>query len=253
MPIDPSAWKALPFNWDRLNTERLFPSRGRHGIPQMSPCYTEPARLAGWDERRVGAPGGLDLYRDAGLHFFLDDYRFEQLWTNPDRYRWVLERAPVLFTPDFSLYVGWPYALAVWQAYRNRWLGALWQSWGLEVVPTVGWADHRSYEVCFEGVPRGGLVAISTVGVNNAERQARDLFCEGYQEMVRWVRPSKVLVYGEHWDRLGLQDVAPWRQYAPTRLIQGRVRSEAAEAQRAAARLDVTSPLVVHPEGEDPW
>jgi hypothetical protein len=159
----------------------------------------------------------------------------------------------VVLTPDFSVYVGWPPALTIFQAYRNRWLGALWQSWGLEVIPTVTWADHRSYEVCFEGVPRGGLVAVSTVGIHNAEPSARTLFCEGYREMVRWVCPLKVLVYGEHWERLGLQDVAPVHLYAPHRLIHARARSEAAEAARAAARLDVDSPAVVDPEGNDPW
>jgi len=248
VPIDPSQWKSLPFNWDKLNTERLFPSRGRHGIPQMRACHVEPPRLHGWDERRVGTPEGLALYRDAGLHFYTDDYRFEQLWTSPDRYRWVLERAPVVLTPDFSIYVGWPPALTIWQTYRNRWLGALWQSWGLEVIPTVGWADHRSYEVCFEGLPRGGLVSVSTVGIHNAEPAARERFCEGYREMVRWVQPSKVLVYGEHWHRLGLDDVAPNRQFLPLRLINARARAQAIEAERAAARLDVTRDAMVDQE-----
>jgi hypothetical protein len=252
VPIDPGAWKALPFNWDRLNAERIFASRNRHGIPQMRPCYVEPEALAGFDERRVGQPDGLALYRDAGMHFFLDDYRFESLWNNPDRHRWVVERAPVLLTPDFSMYVGWPEALIAYQTYRNRWMGALWQSWGLEVIPTVGWVDHRTYDVCFAGLPRGGLVAVSTVGIHNAEQEARDLFIAGYQEMVRWVRPSKVLVYGEHWNRLGLQHEAPFRLYPPARLIHARARAQAIEAERAAARLD-GHPLDVVDHTDDPW
>ena len=250
MPIDPSAWKALPFNWDRLNAERIFTSRNRWGIPQMRPCHTLPVRLVGWDERRVGSD--LSMYRDAGMHFFVDDYRFESLWNNPDKSRWVLERAPVVLTPDFSAYVGWPEALVTYQTYRNRWLGALWQSWGLEVIPTVGWADHRTYDICFAGLATGGLVAVSTVGMHNADDKARDYFRDGYREMVRWLRPARVLVYGEHWDRLGLQDEAPVALFAPQRLIHARARATAIEAERAAARMDVTTPDVVE-DGSDPW
>ena len=46
--------------------------------------------------------------------------------------------------------------------FKNRWCGALWQSLGMKVIPTINWGTHASYEFCFDGVEEGSVVAVAT-------------------------------------------------------------------------------------------
>ena len=121
---------------------------------------------------------------DTGLHFFVDDYQFTRLWTNPDAYLDLLRRFKAVCTPDFSTYTDFPAAVQIlgmpasfktpkiWAHYRKHWLGAYWQMHGIPVIPTISWSDERSFEWCFDGEPVGGAVAVSSVGTQNSERAA---------------------------------------------------------------------------------
>lgn len=130
-----------------------------------------------------------------GLHFFVDDYQFTRLWTNPDAYLDLLRRFKAVCTPDFSTYTDFPVAVQIWNHYRKHWLGAYWQAHGIPVIPTISWSDERSFEWCFDGEPVGGAVAVSSVGTQNSERAAA-LFRRGYDEMLRRLSPSTIYFYG---------------------------------------------------------
>ena len=60
---------------------------------------------------------------------------------------------------------------------------------------TLTWAGPSSYSFCFDGIPRGGTVATSTVGVLN-DKDASDWWREGMAEALQEVRPSRLLLYG---------------------------------------------------------
>jgi hypothetical protein len=75
------AWKVKPGSWDSLNTSRLFPAANVYGIPDLPPAPLSviPQRLIPYRTR---------LYVDfdpttIGIHFWLDDYRFETTWNRP--------------------------------------------------------------------------------------------------------------------------------------------------------------------------
>ena len=85
--------------------------------------------------------------------------------------------------------------MQIYNHYRKHWLGALWESCGIEVIPTVGWSDERSFEWCFDGEPVGGTVAVSSVGTQNS-KSAKAAFLLGYNEMIRRLEPSTILFYG---------------------------------------------------------
>lgn len=59
----------------------------------------------------------------------------------------------------------------------------------MKVIPTVGWAGEESFEFCFDGLPKGGTVAVSTVGVMN-NKDAKEIFRRGMEEMIRQVEPG---------------------------------------------------------------
>ena len=44
-----------------------------------------------------------ELVRGAGLHFFLEDYRFEAVWNRPGQALKGLRPYGAILTPDFSL------------------------------------------------------------------------------------------------------------------------------------------------------
>lgn len=62
--------------------------------------------------------------KDCGVHFFLDDYQFQRLWNNPEKYIEVLMKYPFVLSPDFSLYSDYPRALQIYNHYKKHWLAA---------------------------------------------------------------------------------------------------------------------------------
>lgn len=134
-----------------------------------------------------------------GVHFFLDDYQFDRVWNNPDRYVDKLAKFDCVLTPDFSLYTDMPFAMQIWNIYRARLLGQYWQSLGVRVIPTVSWSTSDSYDFCFDGLPENSIVAISTVGVVK-NKKANQLFLDGLQEMVIRLKPKGILIWGQEID-----------------------------------------------------
>lgn len=66
---------------------------------------------------------------------------------------------------------------------------------GIEVIPTICWSDEESFEWCFDGEPQGGTVAVSSVGTQR-NKQSKQLFINGYNEMIKRLQPETVIFYG---------------------------------------------------------
>ena len=133
--------------------------------------------------------------QEKGVHFFLDDYQFERVWNNIERYTEVLQRFKAVMSPDFSMFTVNPKALQIYQHFRKHFIGAYWQANGLTVIPTINWADEKSFEWCLDGEPTNSIVAISTVGSMNSKAN-KEGFYKGYEEMKKQLQPKKVLCYG---------------------------------------------------------
>jgi hypothetical protein len=185
-------WGEVPGGFDRLNCRALFPTDNRWGIPALPSASLEPARLVSYTDRHAIAKADTGT----ALHFFLDDYRFEAVWTTPGRALSRPRAVGAALTPDFSLWRDMPTVMQLWQVYRSRWCGAWMAAHGVTVIPTVSWAGPDSYPFAFAGITRGSVVAVSTVGVHR-EHEARTLFAAGYTAMLDAVDPPMVLVYGK--------------------------------------------------------
>ena len=133
--------------------------------------------------------------QEKGVHFFLDDYQFERVWNNIEKYTEVLQRFKAVMSPDFSMFTVNPKALQIYQHFRKHFIGAYWQANGLTVIPTINWADENSFEWCFDAEPTNSIVAISTVGSMNIKAN-KEGFYKGYEEMKKQLKPKKVLCYG---------------------------------------------------------
>lgn len=164
----------------------FFESSNSYGIPDVKADEFEINELI---------PYRVDSNRNGTAHFFLDDYRFERCFKNPDSQIEELKKYTGVLSPDFSMYLNYPKALQIWQVYRNRWCAAYWQSLGIKVIPTISWSDETSYEYAFLGVEKNFTVAIATVGVLN-DKHAQALFMQGFEEMIQRLEPKQILIYG---------------------------------------------------------
>ena len=133
---------------------------------------------------------------ERGIHFFVDDYQFQCLWSAKEKYASMLKQFKVVLTPDFSPYYDWPIMVQRWNHYRKHLLGAWMQSIGCRVYPTITWSDERSLEWCFDGEPYRATVCVSNVGMQKNEENRR-LFLVGYERMMEVLEPETILFYGK--------------------------------------------------------
>ena len=168
----------------------MFDGVGEYGIPMIEATQYDGADFIGFNY----AKSTKDPESKA-VHFFLDDYQFNRVWTDPDRYIEMLKRYKYVLTPDFSLYTDFPKALQIYNHYRKHWLGAYWQMFGINVIPTVCWSDQESFEWCFDGEPEQSVVAISAVGTQKS-KESKKRFIDGYFEMTKRLKPTHIIFYG---------------------------------------------------------
>ncbi len=133
---------------------------------------------------------------DSYVHFYLDDGKIECLWRKPERYIERLKKFRGVFTPDFSLYTDMPTAMQIWNIFRSRLLGQMFQNAGIKVIPTVSWSDKRSFAFCFDGLPQHGIVSVSSVGVLRDKMFLRR-FMTGLKLMIDKVEPVGIVFYGK--------------------------------------------------------
>ncbi len=168
-----------------LNTRETFASSRPWELPEVA-AYEGPLpeRFVAWSNRKR-------MERGDGLHFFVDDDRFEPVWTSVDRYRRHFV-ARVACGPDFSSYTDWPLAACLWNTYRARWLARAMSERGALIIPAVTWGRPETFAFAFEGLARGGSVAVSAYGAKRFEREYR----AGYEAMFAALSPRSVVVVG---------------------------------------------------------
>jgi len=149
-----------------------------------------------------------------GVHFFMDDYLFERVWRDPDRYGFFLRDFPAVMSPDFSLFADYPKAVQVYNHWRKHQLAAYWQKLGLTVIPSVSWVGKDSFSWCFDGEPVGGTVAVSSVGTQKG-KEAQSLFLDGYTEMLDRLKPTKIIFYGQMPKECADMTAAEIEQHSP--------------------------------------
>ena len=135
---------------------------------------------------------------DSIVHFFLDDYKFESLWSNPQPRIERLSKYKAVLSPQFSLYKEMPMSLKIFNTFKNRWCGAYLQRNGIKVIPSLAWGESDTFWFCFDGIEKGSIVAVSTLGV----RKEKELFMQGYNELLRKIQPSAIICYGKPFNEM---------------------------------------------------
>ena len=122
------------FRTNPLLLRNQFERTGTFEIPliRKNEVTLENLSLIGYDKVSSGK-------KDQVVHFFLDGYKFEALWNNPEPRFVKLSAFRAVLSPQFSIYSEMPIAVLIHNTFRSRWCGAYLQSKGINVVPSVVW------------------------------------------------------------------------------------------------------------------
>lgn len=183
-------------------------------FPRIRPTYFIPNRVIAFSK----AISCKDY--DQWVHFFEDDYLFERIWRNPEKYLDILNRYNGVILPDFSLYRDMPLAMQIWNIYRSRAIGHWLQENGIKVIPNIRFGDRRTYRICCDGIQKHCVIAVGTHG-NLKLLEDREIFLKGLDIIVNRLEPTVIVVYGaapekyfKKYEKLGIQIVQFDSNYA---------------------------------------
>lgn len=160
--------------WDMPKLEAVT------NIPEKFWCYSNISR---WE------PGYGTIY------FYVEDVRFNALWTRCEASLPKVKSWGNCFTPDFSVYLDWPFMVNAWNIFRARALGAFWQANGVTVIPSLQWGNVNAMgSILWEGLPKKSVLAISTGHCNGLQEE--EVFKNYYINMLAVLKPLHMLVYG---------------------------------------------------------
>ena len=143
------------FNAELIKNARLV---GQYDFPLLSKSISIATKAVPFDKASITKD------RNQWVHFYIYDQRFERIWREPKRYLPMLKSYQGVISTDFSVYTAMPLSMQIWNTYRNRALAFWLQENGVDIIPNVQWGDERSYSFCFDGIPKGSTVAVSTNG-----------------------------------------------------------------------------------------
>lgn len=168
-----------------------FDTVGKWGIPliKKQELCTDDIKLVACSDTRAN---DNEENKKKGVHFFVDDYRFEGIYNNPERTLNRYSQYAFLLSPDFSTYADMPLWRQLESVAKNRWVGAYWQEQGLTVIPTVSWGAYQTFDFCFDGVEKNSTVAIGMIGCKHSKFG----FMRGYNEMLERLCPERIIVFG---------------------------------------------------------
>jgi hypothetical protein len=167
-----------------------FPRHGKYGIPLV-----RKQRIDLTDLELIACTNtvcGDNECFDCGVHFFVDDEHFTDLYAQPEKTLARYSQYRLCCTPDYSVYGEMQTWRQIESVAHGRWVGAWWQSKRMSVVPAVSRDKYASFDFCFDGIEKGCIVAVATY----ACRQARLGYLRGYSAMLERMHPSAVICHG---------------------------------------------------------
>lgn len=179
------------------------------------------------------------------VHFYLYDYKFESVWKKPSDYTEKLKNYKAILTPDFSMYLEMHPLEKLHNVFRNRWTGAYYASKGIKVIPTVSWGEEDTFDYCFEGIPKGSTVSVSTymVSEHGSVPAQKEFFLKGYNEMLKRIEPERILCYNKPFPEMQGNiiiidyDESSWRHMEEDAHKSFQIRNEQSEVEKIFEKI----------------
>ncbi len=143
-------------------------------------------------------------HKKININFYVNDNVFQRIWSNTQRYIDHLKCFHSICSPDFSIATGktgMPFAMNLWNKYRNHALGYYMSLQGIKVIPSVSILDKENWDWGFSALPMRSTLACCTNG-RVRSKAARVEFCEGFYEMCERLDPLRVIIVGRIPDEL---------------------------------------------------
>jgi hypothetical protein len=137
--------------------------------------------------------------RGAVLCFYVPDWRFESVWAQAVRTVSTLHAAGLaaVVAPDFSMWRDDPLAVQLWNLYRSRWVARYWQEAGINVIPNLQFADERTLEFAFAGMPvEAPVMAVECRTLARESGADRARWVAGVERGLAALCPRRLLIYG---------------------------------------------------------
>lgn len=184
------------FRNDPLFLRNEFETEGRWGFPIIKKQQLDVNDIELISCSDVSKKDDKNLHK--GVHFFVDDFRFETIYDHPEKALERYGKYRFLLTPDYSLYAEMDPWRQIESVGKARWVGAKWQANGKIVIPTVSWGLARSFEFCFDGIQKNSIVAVGMIG---CKRNKAD-FLKGYYQMLTKIEPEAIICLGDPFDEM---------------------------------------------------
>ena len=97
--------------------------------------------------------------------------------------------------PDYSVFGDFPNYKQIDALARSREVGYILSTYGIKVVVNFRATYEWTYELALEGIPRGGVIAIGTLGALR-DKESRKLLDNSINALLKRVSLKAVLVYG---------------------------------------------------------
>jgi len=184
------------------------------GIPRLKP-FTDGLDGIEWND--FNNKKQIKNRAKTAIHFYIEDYQFEVVWRNPDKYISLFKDCAAVVTPDFSNYTDMPKAQHLWNHYRRQWLGAYWQKRGINIIPSLSWAVGHLYDFCFMGIPKNTTLATSfTNSRMDKETAILDLSC-----LIDVLKPCKLFIKASDSETAVLKEFFEFEQIKPHKYTKG--------------------------------
>lgn len=175
---------------NNLDICKMISTTGKYEMPVLAPFNGDVPRQF----IPFNAAMSTTSY-EVGVHFYIDDYQFERIWRNIDRYYDKLRQYGCVIGPDFSQFGDMSYPMRIWNCFRNKVVSAYLQNKGVKIVPNVTWSLPDSFDYCFDGIPAHSTIAINCTSIigNNF---SKSLWYKGYHEALNRLEPKCIIRYG---------------------------------------------------------
>ncbi len=178
-----------------LNIDKaFFPSDNIYGFPELDPFLMS---ISSVDWYCFQDRSDVSLFSSSGLHFFCEDYIFDNVWNQPTKYIDIFKPFKYVVQPDFSLYYNFPVALQIFNKYRNHWLAKFFSFYGISVIPNINVSSPDCWNWSFLGYPRHSVVAFSDIG-SYRDASDRSILFSAYDEMIKRLEPLQIVYFSRN-------------------------------------------------------
>ena len=127
--------------------------------------------------------------------FYVEDYRFERIWTDTRKYVTEFINHGVLgcVSPNFSAYYDHPAAIRIYNIFRSRWVARYMQEAGLPVVLDISGAPEDA-DWAFLGIPKGFPICFQIHREQKKTAEKKNAFLAA---AISAIDPEQIWCYGQ--------------------------------------------------------